>query len=219
MNASTLRSAAVTALSCAGFVLVGALVACGQAAEPQSGGSGTSESTSSTTAALNTVIGCQQAEFACAADAAAPTDIRACQQELQTCLGGLLPGLPGLDDAGFPTPPTAPTLPIFDASFPTPPTAPTFPTPPTPPRFDAGFPTPPAPPPVTLPDAGGTQAECLLDLQQCLFAGTAPTMCATDARTCLQAVQAAQCDQQEQACVAAKLPQNVCDAQRKACSP
>jgi hypothetical protein len=189
-----------------GAWLLCGLSACGQGAEPQ-----TSESTGSTTDALNGVLGCQAQAFACAADAAAsPAAVTSCESDLRTCLMGLLP------DAGtLPTLPTLPGLPTRDAGLPTKPLDAGLPTKP----LDAGLPTKPGlPAPPTLPDAGlPAQTVCLLDLQSCLGAGTTPTTCATAAQTCLTAAGQAQCDDQEKACLAAGVPAAACDAQRKAC--
>jgi hypothetical protein len=208
MNGKLLGSAALT--SCAGFTVAAVLAACGQAADP-----GSTESSSSSTDALNTVIGCQTDAFSCEADAGR-TGFASCQQGLQACLMSLFPG------GGTP-----PTFPSFDAGFPTRPPPPSFDAgfPQPPPRFDAGLPRPPqfdggrpTPPPVTLPDGGApSQQGCLADLEKCLFSGTTPTTCATDARTCLTAAAQARCDAQQKACVAAGLPTTVCDAQRMGC--
>jgi hypothetical protein len=189
-----------------GAWLLCGLSACGQGSEPR-----TSESTSSTTDALNGVLGCQAQAFACAADAApSPAAVTSCQSDLRSCLMGLLPDAGALPPQ--PSPPTLPGLPTLDAGLPTLPGLPTKP-------LDAGLPTKPGlPAPPTLPDAGfPTQAQCLLDLQICLGAGTTPTTCATTAQTCLKAAEQTQCDDQEKACLAAGLPAAACDAQRKAC--
>src|ERR1019366_8531898 len=144
MNGKLLGSAALT--SCAGFAVAAVLAACGQAADP-----GSTESSSSSTDALNTVISCQTDAFSCAADAGR-TGFASCLQGLPACLMSL-----------FPSGGTPPTFPSFAAGLPT-------------------------PPPVTLPDGGApSQPACLADLQKCLFGGTTPTTCATDARTCLTA--------------------------------
>ncbi len=199
------RSTSVFVLSAAA---AGVMTACSFAADPSS-----TESSSSSNEALNTVVSCQNANRGCEAASKTPSDLASCRRELQSCLMSLLPtgGLPPVPpelDAGFPPRPPRPTLP--DAGFPGRPVR----------GFDAGFPVVPpvTPPPITLPDAGmPPQRACLEDLQTCLFSKTDPATCATDVRTCLTAAVAAQCDDQEKGCLARKIPQAVCDAQRKDC--
>ncbi len=193
-----LRSSSVFVLSTAVAAIVSA---CGQAADP-----GATESSSSSSDALNTVVGCQNANRSCEATTKAPAGLAACRQELGACLMSLLPegGSPPFEppqlDAGFPPRPPRPTLP--DAGLPDR-------------GFDAGF---PVPPPVIFPDAGvPPQSSCLEDLRSCLLSKTDPATCATDARTCLTAAVSAQCDAEEKDCLARKIPQVVCDAQRRVC--
>jgi|HubBroStandDraft_6_1064221.scaffolds.fasta_scaffold298618_2 hypothetical protein len=213
MNSGMLHIAGIVSAALA----AGGLVACGQAAGPMS----TPEPESSTDA-LNTVIGCQDQAFACAADAQAPSALPSCNSGLRACLAslipdaGALPTLPAPPTLTLPTLPTFPTLPGFDGGFPLPII--------TPPAFDAGLPVRrfdagvPVPPPVVLPDAGApSQVNCLTDLQICLTTTPDATKCAADARTCLTAVDQARCDAQEAACTASGAPKVLCDAQRAAC--
>ena len=194
------------------FVSAAAVVsACTLAADPQG-----TESSSSSSDALDTVVGCQMADQTCRMAAKTAAEETACRQGLSSCLMSIFseagrPELPQRpDDAGLPMFPQRPD----DAGFPMLPGRPDggFQRPPIP-GFDGG---PPMPPPV--PDGGVLdQRACLDDLQRCLFSKTDPMTCAADARACLAAAATAQCDDREKACVAAKLPQALCDAQRKNC--
>src|SRR5580704_10739410 len=153
----------MSASSVFAFVAAAAAVsACTLAADPQG-----TESSSSSSDALNTVVGCQMADQTCRMAAKTPADDAACRQGLTSCLMSLFadagrPGFPPFpqrpDDAGFPFPQRP-----DDAGFPAPPQRPPFP--------DGGFPRPPVrgfdgglpvPPPVTIPDGGA------LDPQACL---------------------------------------------------
>lgn len=209
----------MSASSVFAFVAAAAAVsACTLADDPQG-----TESSSSSNDALSTVVGCQMADQTCRMAAKTAADDAACRQGLSSCLMSLFsdagrPPFPQRsDDAGFPEPPQRPD----DAGFPVRPPFPDggfprpdggFPRPPVP-GFDGG---PPMPPPV--PDGGVLDPRaCLDDLQKCLFSKTDPMTCAADARACLTAAATARCDDREKACVAAKRPQAICDAERKNC--
>jgi hypothetical protein len=204
------------------FVAAASVVtACSQAAPIE--GTDPTEPSSSSSDALNTVVGCEMADETCRSAAKSPADDLSCRQALQSCLMSLLPEAgafafrPARFDGGFPPPRR---LQFPDGGFP----RPSFPDAGFP-RLqfpDGGFPRPPgrgfdAGLPVT-PDGGATdQRACIDDLQRCLFSMTDPMTCASDARACLTAVAAAQCDEREKACVDAKRPQAICDAERRAC--
>jgi hypothetical protein len=198
MNSKALTSIGIFSAVTAG----GLLFACSQAADP-----GSTLESDGTSEALQTVIGCQTAAFACAADAQAPSGLTSCNSGLRSCLASLLPA------AGGPLP--VPRLP-FDAGL-RPPVL-------TPPVFDAGLPFRtfdagiPRPPPVVLPDAGASSAfACIADLQRCLTTTFDATKCAADARACLTAADKARCDAQQAACTASGAPKALCDAQRAGC--
>jgi len=201
MNSKVLTSAGIFSA----FTAAGLLFACSQAADP-----GSTLESDGTSEALQTVIGCQTAAFACAADAQAPSGLTSCNTGLRSCLASLLPDasgplpLPVLRlpfDAGL-RPPRVPPLPVFDAGLPFRP-------------FDAGI---LRPPPIAFPDAGAASAAtCIVDLQRCLTTTFDVTKCAADARTCLTAADQPRCDAQLAACTASGVPKALCDAQRAAC--
>jgi hypothetical protein len=220
------------------WTAAGVLSACAQGLDPGSSGASTSSSE-----ALQSVIGCQADLQACVAAAKSPSDVTACNAQLRSCLIALLPegGLPspqlpplsgGLDGAapGLPPPGAGfPPLTFPDAGLllPPPPLLDAGPLPPPPSLLDAG--PPQLPPPPSLPDAGlpgipppngvglPPQLACQADLQRCLLSQASPPSCADQARMCLTAAVQAQCDAQEKACLAAGIPQPACSAQRQAC--
>jgi hypothetical protein len=242
------------------------LLACGQ------GPTAPASTLTTSSEALQTVLGCQSDWQTCDAAAKSVSDVTQCDQQLRSCLMSLLPegglagpslptlpnpfdaapplltppnfpglNLPGFPRLGLPPPfgdaglPQLPPLLLPDAGFRLPPLL-AFPDagllPRLPPFPDAGALLPPFTPPTPpvlpgLPDAGlpgapgglSAQLMCQVDLQNCLLSQTPPTTCADNARTCLTAAAKAQCDAQEQSCLAAGIQQAVCTAQRQACGP
>ena len=133
-----------------------------------------SERSATTSADLGAVQNCIAQSKSCVAAASTTSALSQCEQELKSCLDGLIaeagaPSLPAFD-AGAGLPPgfsfDAGSLPSFDASFPGLP--------------DAALPTFPG------SEAGASASACIQDLETCLQSSTSPTTCASQATTCLE---------------------------------
>jgi hypothetical protein len=223
------------AVAAAGF-----LTACGSPSDPDS-----VEPASSSSQDLNAVLGCQADAAKCSSSGSSPSNQKACDAALHSCLAALLAeggspwSSPGVQGAPRPfeagaqmtapgtrfAPPsqadagfTLPSLP--DAGF----TLPSLPgtgfTPPSLP--DAGFslpslPNAAAPGNPSLSDGGAPSLDCLSSLGSCLFSQASATQCAEQARSCWTAAAQDYCDAREKLCLDTGAPQNVCSALRQTC--